>query len=157
MKTAMTEQLVDFRIIVEKPVAGAVYGLQKGSGNSYETLQKQESGSGDLVFDIALPSKSTKEGRVVLYGPFSQGPPHERFLYLDVGSYAGQENAPLSGRLKVPLPDISDEFSGAAADGRVFVAKISGTNEKTGRANTGTVKPVDGWKVEARQNTLAAS
>lgn len=49
----MTGQTLPFRIIEEKPVAGIVCGLQKGSGNSYETLQRQVSDSDDLLFDIA--------------------------------------------------------------------------------------------------------
>jgi hypothetical protein len=146
----MTEQTLSFRIIVEKPVAGVVYGVQRGSGNDYETLQKQISDSGDLLFEIAIPLKKNKEGRMVLQGPFIQGPPHGRFLYVDIGSYAGQENAPVSGRLKVPLPNIFEEFIGEAADGGALVTKISGTNGKDGRPNTGTVKPFDGWKLDRR-------
>ncbi|MEZ0540773.1 DUF5990 family protein [Fibrella arboris] len=144
----MTEQVFDFRVIVAKPVAGAVYGVQKGSGNAYETLQKQTANSGDLRFDSALPAKRDKEGNLVLCGPLCQGPPHGRFLYLDIGSYAGQENAPFSGRLKVPLPRIPDEFREKVVGERVFVATIYGTSEKTGRPVGGTAKPVDGWKVE---------
>lgn len=143
----MTEEVLDFRIIVEKPVAGAVYGVQKGSGNNYETLQKQTASSADLIFDIVLPAKRNKEGNLVLCGPLSQGPPHERFLYLDIGSYAGQGNAPFSGRLKIPLPKISDEFRKEATAGRALISTVYGTNEKTGRPIGGTVKPVDGWKV----------
>ncbi|MEZ0610952.1 DUF5990 family protein [Fibrella sp. WM1] len=146
----MTEEVFDFRIIVEKPVAGAIYGVQKGSGNTYETLQKQTASSAALTFDIALPAKRTKEGNLILYGPFCQGPPHERFLYLDIGSYAGQENAPFSGRLKIPLPKLSDAFSSESIIGRTLVATVYGTNETTGRPVGGTVKPVDGWKTDRR-------
>ncbi|XWW43873.1 hypothetical protein JYG30_13840 [Fibrella sp. USSR17] len=144
----MTDQTFDVRIILRKPVAGTVYGLQKGSGSHYETIQKQAAGSDDLLFATALPAKRTKEGDLILYGPLCQGPPHERFLYLDIGSYAGQENAPFNGRLKVPLPKISDEFSSEAIGERIFVATIYGTEEKTGRPVGGTAKPVDGWKID---------
>jgi hypothetical protein len=146
----MRVETLAFRIIIEKPAVGLVYGLQKGSGNSYETFQKQLSGSSDLLFDIELPVKGNKEGGLVLHGPFIQGPPHTRFLYVDIGSYAGQENAPFSGRLKVPLPNISEEFIKEAADGGVLVTRISGTNAMDGRPNTGTVKPFDGWKLDRR-------
>ena len=146
----MTEQTLPFRIIVEKPVAGTVYGLQKGSGNSYETLQRQVSDSGDLLFDIAIALKKNKVGRIVLHGPLIHGPSHERFLYVDIGSYAGQENAPFSGRLKIPLPNSLEEFITEAADGGALVTRISGTKGKEGRPNTGTVKPFDGWKVDRR-------
>ncbi|WP_041257293.1 DUF5990 family protein [Fibrella aestuarina] len=146
----MTEAVFAFRINVEKPVAGAVYGLQKGSGNDYETVQQQTASSEALTFTIALSAKRTKEGDLVLYGPFCQGPPHNRFLYLDIGSYAGQGNAPFSGRLKIPLPKLADELSSAAVAGRTLVATVYGTNEKTGRPVGGTGKPVDGWKPDRR-------
>jgi hypothetical protein len=112
----MTEHTLTFRVIVEKPVPGIVYGLQKGSGNDYETLQKQLSDSRNLLFDFAIPLKKNKEGNIVLHGPFIQGPPHAKFLYLDIGSYAGQCNAPVSGRLKVPLTDITEELIGQAVN-----------------------------------------
>jgi hypothetical protein len=144
----MTEQALLFKIVVEKPVTGIVYGLQKGSGNSYETLQKQLSDSSDLFFDIAIPIKKNKEGRMVLHGPLINGPSHAKFLYLDIGSYAGQQNAPFSGRLKIPLPNNLEDFVTEAAEGAALATRISGT--KDGRPNTGTVKPFDGWKVERR-------
>jgi hypothetical protein len=144
----MRVQTLAFRIIIEKPAAGIIYGVQEGNGNSYKTFQKQLSGYDDLLFDIELPVKGNKEGGLVLHGPFIQGPPHERFLYVDIGSYAGQENAAFSGRLKVPLPNISEEFIKEAADGGVLVTRISGT--KGGHPNTGTVKPFDGWKLDRR-------
>lgn len=146
----MTEQTLPFRIIVEQPAAGIVYGLQKGSGNPFETLQKQVSDSGDLLFDITIAFKKNKEGRMVLHGPLIHGPSHERFLYVDIGSYAGQENAPFSGRLKILLPNILEDFITEAAKGGVLVTRISGTKGKEGRPNTGTVKPFDGWKVDRR-------
>lgn len=36
-------------------------------------------------------------------GPFAQGPPAARFVYVDVGTYAGQKNTPWARRMKVPL------------------------------------------------------
>ena len=146
----MTEQTLSFRIIVEKPAPGIVYGLQKGSGTTYETFQKQVSDSRDLLFDIAIAIKKNKEGRMVLHGPFIHGPSHERFLYVDIGSYAGQENAPFSGRLKIPLPNNLDEFITKTANGGALVTRIPGTKGKEDRPNTGTVKPFEGWKVDTR-------
>ncbi|CCH52922.1 hypothetical protein BN8_01966 [Fibrisoma limi BUZ 3] len=51
---------------------GLLYGVQKGSGSSYETLHKQLADSGDLVFDLSLPVKANKDGRLVLHGPLVQ-------------------------------------------------------------------------------------
>ncbi|RIV19915.1 hypothetical protein DYU11_23650 [Fibrisoma montanum] len=141
----MPDYTLAIRIILEKPAVGMLYGVQKGSGNSYETLHKQLADSGDLVFNLSLPVKENKDGRLVLHGPLIQGPSTERFLYLDMGSYAGQTNAPASGRLKVPLPEITDQIEQAVRDGRVMVTTIAVTKDKDGSPTTGTVKPFGGW------------
>ena len=143
----MTAQALAFRIIIEKPIAGILYGLQKGSGNSYETIQKQLSNSGDLVFDIMLPLKTNKEGTLVLHGPFVQGPPNEKFLYIDIGSYAGQHHPFFNGRLKIPLTGITGSTMREAVNGKLLLAKIPGTKGKNGQPNMGTVKPFEGWKI----------
>ncbi|GAB3499388.1 hypothetical protein GCM10027341_22590 [Spirosoma knui] len=144
----MSEQTFAFRIIIEKPMPGALYGLQQGNGNSYETLQPQMAGSGNLLFDLSLPVRTDKAGQLVLHGPLVQGPPKQRFVYLDIGSYAGQEGAPVSGRLKVPLPEITNDMAQAARGGSLFLTMISGTREKDGRPTMGTVNPFAGWKIE---------
>lgn len=141
----MSEQTLVFSIIIEKPVAGTFYGIQKGTGNRYETLQKQLADSDDLLFAVSLPVKRDKEGRPALYGPIIQGPLTGRFLYLDMGRYAGQENAPVSGRMKVPLPGITEDIVREATNGSVLLTRILGT--KNGRPTTGLIKPFDGWKV----------
>jgi Family of unknown function (DUF5990) len=41
MKRADTESELTLRIILEKPPAGVDFGLQKGRGRNYETIQKQ--------------------------------------------------------------------------------------------------------------------
>ncbi|MBO0948246.1 hypothetical protein J2I46_06620 [Fibrella sp. HMF5405] len=96
----MTESIVEFRLIVEKPVVGAVYGVQQGSGSKYETLQKQTAGSAALIFNIALPAKRNKEGNLVLYGPLCQGPPHERFIYLELGAMPARKTLLSADALK---------------------------------------------------------
>jgi hypothetical protein len=79
------------RIIVEKPPAGVDFGLQKGRGSDYETSQKQRSGTTDLCFEFSIRVRPGNKGTTpTLLGPFVQGPPSARFVYLDIGSYAGQ-------------------------------------------------------------------
>src|SRR5258708_7459086 len=38
------------RIVLERPPKGVDFGLQKGRGSAYETVQKQRSKGSDLVF-----------------------------------------------------------------------------------------------------------
>lgn len=144
----MSTPLLVFRIIVEKPVGGLLYGLQSGSGNQYETIQPQLTDSGDLTFAFSLPVKTGKDGRLALSGPIAQGPPTGRFLYLDIGSYAGQANAPASGRLKVPLPDITANIVQTVQQGGWLQTRVPGTRDKDGSAYMGSVKPAGGWVIQ---------
>ena len=98
-----------FRIILENPPPLVDYGLQEGGGRNYEVTQKQRSKSGDLRFEFAARVKEGKDGQPVLLGPFVHGPPRERFVYLDIGTYAGQTDTPWSRRLKIPLRGITWE------------------------------------------------
>jgi hypothetical protein len=76
-----------------------------------------------------------------------QGPAGERFVYLDIGTYAGQKDSCWSRRLKVPLSgitwDIIDRMEKSRA---VLETRVPGTG-KDGGPNCATVKPFDGWKL----------
>ena len=103
----MERELV-LRIVLEKPPAGVDFGLQKGQGRDYETVQKQRSTAKDLSFDFTVGVKASRKGAAPTFvGPFAQGPPAERFVYIDIGSCAGQTGTPWSRRLKIPLRGIT--------------------------------------------------
>ena len=44
-----------FRMIMINPTAGVVYGIQKGKGSQFETIQKQLSEGADLHFECSIP------------------------------------------------------------------------------------------------------
>jgi Family of unknown function (DUF5990) len=135
-----------FRIILENPPAGVDFGLQQGRGSNYEVVQKQRSKTGNLHFEFSARVKDGKDGPTLL-GPFVQGPPHERFVYLDIGTYAGQTDTCWSRRLKVPLREITWEMIKQASRApHVLETRIQGTG-KDGSPSCGTVKPFPGWKV----------
>jgi Family of unknown function (DUF5990) len=90
------------RIVVESPPPGVDYALQKGSGSTYETEQKQRSDGGDLAFAFTPAIREgVSDGMSALSGPFVQGPPRGRFVYIGIGTYAGQADSRWSGRMKV--------------------------------------------------------
>ena len=139
------------RIILEAPPAGVDYGIQKGSGNKYETIEKQRSGGGDLQFNFSIMIKNTDPASPDFSGPFVQGPPGERFIYIDIGKAAGQFDTSWSRRLKIPLQNIPLKnilmekpgiLSGNEAI--VMVTSVPGT-AKDGGPNCATVKPFAGW------------
>lgn len=130
-----------------KPPPGVDFGLQKGRGNDYETVQKQRSSTGDLSFEFILRAKQGKDGTPTFLGPFAQGPPDGRFVYLDIGTYAGQTNTPWSRRLKIPLKRITWAVVKQVSDSsRILETHVQGTGGDGG-PSCGTVKPFVGWKL----------
>ena len=137
---------VTLRIILQGPTPGVVYGLQKGKGSNYETVLKQTSDSTDLIFQFNVEAKHGDNGKIILLGPFAQGTPQDRFVYIDIGTYAGQKGSPWSRRLKIPLSGINAELVNTLSENTILWCKIPGTG-KDGGPNCATVKPFSGWKV----------
>jgi hypothetical protein len=144
----MDEQ-VKFSIILKTPPAGVDYGLQKGAGNKYETVQTQRSTAKDLQFEFtAMVKRSEGASAPDFRGPFVQGPVNGRFVYIDIGTYAGQQKTEWSRRLKIPLSGISFEMIDKLLNSTAAILKTSvpGTG-KDGGPNCATVKPFDGWSI----------
>lgn len=124
------ENEVRLRIVLLQPPAGVEFALQKGRGSGYEMAQKQRSGGKDLRFEFTV---SAKPGRAAagpaFAGPFVQGPAGDRFVYLDIGTYAGQSGTPWSRRLKVPLSGITWEM---VRSGKTLEARVPGAAQDGG-------------------------
>lgn len=135
------------RIIVEQPPSGVDFALQKGTGNNYEVVQKQRSNGNDLAFEFQ-PSirQSTSDSMAAIAGPFVQGPARQRFVYVDIGIYAGQADSCWSRRLKIPLEGIPAKM---IRTGGVLETRVPGTG-RDGGPNCATVKEFEGWKVVER-------
>ena len=72
------------RIVLEKPPAGVDFGLQKGRGSDYETIQKQGYKAKDLHFEFTVSVKaSSQDAMSVFVGSLVQGPSRERFINID--------------------------------------------------------------------------
>ncbi len=133
----MVNRELMLKVVLENAPAGVDFGLQKGSGSKYETVQKQRSGNGDLTFEFSVTMKPGPD----FSGPFVQGKAGERFVYLDIGTCAGQFDSPWTRRLKIPLRDIP----GTATQ---LETRVPGT-AKDGGPNCATVKPFAGWRAIA--------
>jgi Family of unknown function (DUF5990) len=143
------EKELTLRIVLEKPPQGIDFGLQKGSGNNYETIQKQRSGNEDLNFQFTVRIKDARSAQPIFLGPFVQGNSSGRFVYIDIGTYAGQTNTIWSRRLKVPLAGITQDMIGKVLLGETLLleSKVPGTG-KDGGPNCATVKPFGGWQLK---------
>jgi Family of unknown function (DUF5990) len=143
------KQELKLRIILEKPPSGVDFGLQKGRGSDYETVDRQRSGSKDLRFECMVTVSAARGGSGLhLSGPYVQGPSGGKFLYLDIGTYAGQKDSCWSRRLKIPLSGIPSDVLGTAKGPLpVLEARVPGTGRDKG-PSCGTVKPFAGWRVQ---------
>lgn len=133
---------ISLRIILERPPQGVAFGVQKGRGNDYTTEQTAASRGEDLIFTIAVAVKDGGAGKgPALAGPYVQGPAGGRFLYLDIGTSAGQFDSPWTRRLKIPLEGIAPELLQSAA---AIETRVPGIG-RDGGPNCATVKPFAGW------------
>ena len=139
------ERQVTLRVIVESPPGDVDFGVQEGHGNDYKTVQKQRYTKQDLRFEFLIRVNEGKNGQPNFLGSFAQGPANNRFIYLDIGTYAGQSNTPWGRRLKIPLAGITWPMIEQASDAsRVIEVRVPGTG-RDGGPTCGTVKQFSGW------------
>lgn len=145
------EREITLRIVLESPPLGVDFGVQKGRGSTYETIQIQRSTGGDLTFEFDVILKGGAGGPVDFGGPIVQGPRGERFVYIDIGARAGQKGTPCSRRLKIPLDGIpARSVARTSSEAAVVVeTRVSGTGKDGGPA-CGSVKDFAGWNELAR-------
>ena len=145
------ETEVTLQIVLVKPTTGVDFGLQKGSGNNYETIQKQRSEAHDLIFKFSVKVKGEREKDLLpkFSGHFVQGPPNGKFIYIDIGTCAGQTNTGWSRRLKVPLSGINwKEIDQLIATPDLILETIVPGTGRDGGPNCATVKPFPGWRIK---------
>lgn len=143
------EAEITLQIILIKPTPGVMFGLQKGSGSNYETVQKQIPESENLSFQFTITVKGdrSKDEYPRLSGSFVQGPAGSKFVYIGIGTYAGQTDTIWSRRLKIPLTGITWKDIDSLSELSVLQASVPGTG-KDGGPNCATVKPFAGWKIK---------
>ena len=142
------DQEITLRLVLEQPPPGVDFGIQKGRGSLFETIQTQRSTSGDLSFEFPVTVKAVSGGGSVDFGgPIVQGPRGGRFVYVDIGTYAGQRDTPWSRRLKVPLAGITSTLIQQLSSGtnRVLEARVPGTG-RDGGPSCASVKNFQGWE-----------
>lgn len=121
---------VTLRIILKQPTPGVDFALQKGGGSKYEVVQKQRSlPDGDLKFEFPVTVRSDKDGAPDFFGPFVHGARGDRYVYIDIGTYAGQTNTEWGRRLKVPLSCITRDLINSQF---TLVGEIPGTGKDGG-------------------------
>ena len=135
------------RIVVEDPVPGLQLALQRGSSAAAEIVGAAASSGGSLVFELSVSvNGALPDGRPRLVGPFVQGPPADRFIYLCVGEMAGQAGSAWRGRVKVPLGGLTWEIIEALPPGARLEARTPGRGRNAGPALATVPILPPGWR-----------
>ena len=145
----MTEHEVVLRIVVVGPPPDVAFALQRGRSQIVSVTRS----TGDpIAFTLSVRARTggPRPG-VTMLGPYAQGPPEKRFVYVGSGTFAGDAASCWSRRAKVSLAGIDEDLV------RAVIARRDGCLEATipGRAGDGgpscaTVPLLDGWAVAAQ-------
>ncbi|MBW8743233.1 MAG: hypothetical protein JF628_02590 [Sphingomonas sp.] len=145
----MADRLVmPIRFVIEDPVPGVRIALQRGATARAALIPPVSDTPDALTFDFdAAVEGALADGRPRLLGPFVQGPPEARFVYLCVGQAAGQIGSEWNRRMKVPLGGISEELAGALQDGGRLEARIASRGRDGSPACASVPLLAPGWRV----------
>jgi hypothetical protein len=134
------------RVVLVAPFTGVIHGIQRGRGSQYEVESPQQSKGDDIVFDFSI-TVADKGGRPNFLGEYVQGPAGRRFIYVDVGKYAGQKDTPWARRMIIRLDDVTSTLiDKATKPGKRLEARIQGTGGDGGPV-CATVTLIGGWRV----------
>lgn len=131
---------IPLRVRVTGPPPGVLFCVQ---GKLGQWLSPTRSTGADLVFDVTVRASADDPPR--LLGPVVQGPPAQRFLYVNSGAQAGEMSTPWSRRAKVPLTGITRALIERGKPNQRLNATIHG-RMKDGGPVCATVKPFTGWR-----------
>ena len=135
------------RIVIEDPLPGVRMALQRGQA---ELVEPTEATPSALVFDLSVRVGDPKpDGTRTFLGPFTQGPPTGRFVYINSGRRAGQLGSTWDRRAKVPLFSIPSSLVEAAlADPAARLeVRIPGRAKDGGPVVASVKLPGAGWGV----------
>jgi hypothetical protein len=136
---------IAIRVIVVDPPAGVMLAVQLGRSDLHQPTRS----SGHAVsFDFTVRVRPVGNTVNVL-GGFSQGPPAARFVYVNSGTYAGDQTSSWGRRAKVPLSGISPQLLREleATPGSVLETHIAGKAKDGGPACATVPLLGDGWAV----------
>jgi len=131
------------RLVIEQPVPGVLHSLQQDDA----PLDPKTSKAGEpLAFDFPLRIERTGEGAYKFFGPqVRREGPVRRFVYVRIGTSAGDRASPWTRRMKIDIHDIDTALLAKAAEGALLVGTINGT-AKDGSPACATIRPVS-WRV----------
>lgn len=136
----MAGSTITLRLTIADPVAGVAYSLQDKANIPVEP---RVAGDGPISFDA--PITLSDDGR--LTGTFVRREgPSRRFVYVAIGTSAGQHASEWSRRAKIDVHDIPADLLVQACEGRLLEVVLPGRTRDGGPA-CATVQPIQAWRI----------
>lgn len=134
----MADTPITLRLTLADPVPGVRYSLQKDAA----PFEPVTAGNGPLSFDV--PIRLSADNRFL--GPFVRREgPARRFVYIRIGTSAGDHASPWSRRAKIDIHDIPPALLDRAREGRTLEVVLPGRG-KDGSPACATVRPTTPWR-----------
>ena len=147
------ERTLPLRIVVRRPPPGISFALQKGKSDAdgkAELLPPSKSSGDSLAFDFSVRVATERTGGAPRFlGELTQGPPNQRFVYLNSGRLAGQTGTQWDRRAKIPLTAITSAMidSVLATPRTVLELEIVGTAGDGGPVAASRIETIGGgWR-----------
>ncbi len=116
------------RIVMDDPVPDVAFALQHGGPGKEELRGWLRTGKAPAAFEFDVTVHGAiPDGRPRFLGPFVHGPPAGRFVYVRVGTAAGDPASPWSRRVKIPLKDLGWDQIATLKPGERLEARYAGT------------------------------
>jgi len=135
------------RIVVEAPPGAVAFAVQRGRD---ELLPPCRVSTKAQVFEFELRlGKAKNNGQPNFLGAYAQGTPAARFVYINSGQRAGQQDSCWDRRAKVMLSGIDAALLQRAAVGprRTLEARFAGTGSDGGPACATVPLLGGGWQL----------
>jgi hypothetical protein len=130
------------RIVVQDPLPALTLTLLRGASDKATPVPPAVSSPNALAFDFDVTvDGALADGRPRFLGPYVQGPPAERFVYVRVVQGGGGQ----IGRMKVPLGDLSWALIETRAGGSRIEGRVPGRNPRGGPALATVRVLAPGW------------
>ena len=140
---------VPLRIVVLHPPPEVTFAVQWGKA---DLLPPTSVSASEVVFEFSVRLGSPRpDGAPKLMPPFAHGPAHDRFIYVNSGTLAGQEDSPWTRRAKIKTAGISSDLVDEVASSKSSVpeVRIEGVG-RDGGPPAGSVPLAGGWRAVRR-------
>ena len=135
----MADTPITLRLTITDPVPGVRYSLQQDD----IPIEPVTATEAPLSFDV--PIRLSDDGRFL--GPFVRREgPTRRFVYIRIGTSAGDHASEWSRRAKIDIHGIPADLLAKARAGKVLEVTLPGRG-KDGTPACATVRPTIDWRV----------